>query len=235
MIIWLASYPRSGNTFFRVILNSVFNIRTYSIYNDPDIGADEKTAEVVGHDILPENFDLTEARNDSRTWFIKTHAYPDSRISPEDKVIYLIRDGRECTLSLAAKLNDYTAEDWSLDDVIEGKSFVGKWGEHVAAWDPLNRPNTLPVFFEKLVDDPLAFIAEISDFTGQKPIGNDIPSFETLQKINPVFFRSGKKDSWKEAYTQSQLEHFWKLNHKQMIAFGYTDMLPKAYSQDEEK
>ncbi len=52
MIVWLASYPRSGNTFFRVILNSIFDIKTYSIYDDKgDIGADEKTSETVGHEI----------------------------------------------------------------------------------------------------------------------------------------------------------------------------------------
>ena len=31
--IWLASYPRSGNTFLRIILQSVFDLPSYSAYN----------------------------------------------------------------------------------------------------------------------------------------------------------------------------------------------------------
>ena len=74
MIVWLASYPRSGNTFFRVVLNSVFNIKTYSIYNDTsDIGADEKTSEIVGHQFLPEDFNLNDARASDTIYYIKTH------------------------------------------------------------------------------------------------------------------------------------------------------------------
>ena len=32
MIIWLASYPRSGNTMFRMMLNKVFGSKTYTKY-----------------------------------------------------------------------------------------------------------------------------------------------------------------------------------------------------------
>jgi hypothetical protein len=36
MLIWLASYPRSGNTFLRIILNDVFGIKTSSWTGDGD-------------------------------------------------------------------------------------------------------------------------------------------------------------------------------------------------------
>ena len=35
MIVWLASYPRSGNTFLRMVLHFVYGQKTYSLYNDP--------------------------------------------------------------------------------------------------------------------------------------------------------------------------------------------------------
>lgn len=48
MIIWLASYPRSGNILLRIILKSVFGKETYSKYNDlKDIGANQKIMELV--------------------------------------------------------------------------------------------------------------------------------------------------------------------------------------------
>ena len=108
MIIWLASYPRSGNTFLRIILNNVFNVKTYSIYDDElDIGSDEQTSDVVGHRFLPENFSISEAREKEERYYIKTHDLPDDLDNKKDKVIYLIRDGRESSLSLTRYLINY--------------------------------------------------------------------------------------------------------------------------------
>lgn len=230
MIVWLASYPRSGNTFFRIILNSMFGIKTYSIYDDRnDIGADEQTAEIVGHEYLPEDFDLEAARQETKKWFIKTHALPLKQAVAEDGVIYLVRDGRECSFSLMKKLNDYSGKVRTLDDIISGNTFVGRWGEHVSAWDPANRPDTLLVHFEKLVDDPVAHIEKIAHFIEAVPLGRSIPTFEELQKVNPVFFRSGRKDSWKQIYTEAQHAAFWEYNYREMIAFGYTEAIPERY------
>ena len=33
MIVWLASYPRSGNTFLRVVLHNVYGVATYVRYD----------------------------------------------------------------------------------------------------------------------------------------------------------------------------------------------------------
>jgi flagellar biosynthesis GTPase FlhF len=233
MIVWLASYPRSGNTFFRVLLNSIFDIKTYSIYNDTlDIGADRMTSEVVGHTLLPENADLEQMRRDAETYFIKTHDIPDSKVADEDKVIYLIRDGRESTLSFWKYDQQYgDGEKRVLEDVIRGQIYFGTWGDHVRAWDPENHPHTLLVKFEELVDDPSGIIQAISDFTGQKPVGDAVPSFEELQQINPKFFRSGKKDSWKKEYSEEQQLVFWMMNHSQMVEFGYTEGMPVLFEK----
>ena len=92
MIIWLASYPRSGNTYFRVLLNTIFGVKTYSIHNDThDIAADQSTVEIVGHEHLPEDFDLDRARLSNSIYVIKTHAPPQNET---DMAIYLVRDGR---------------------------------------------------------------------------------------------------------------------------------------------
>lgn len=56
MIVWLASYPRSGNRFFRILLFHLYGIKTYSVYSDPlleKIGA----SEIVGHNIIPNSVD----------------------------------------------------------------------------------------------------------------------------------------------------------------------------------
>ncbi|MGH9425708.1 MAG: hypothetical protein ACRD2L_05300 [Terriglobia bacterium] len=40
MIVWLASFPRSGNTLVRIILNSVFGLSTSTVYSGLKQGVD---------------------------------------------------------------------------------------------------------------------------------------------------------------------------------------------------
>jgi DNA repair exonuclease SbcCD ATPase subunit len=230
MIVWLASYPRSGNTFFRVILNSIFGIKTYSIYNDrSDIGADEDTSKVVGHEFLPQDFDIQKAREEKKVYYIKTHERLDSRVDENDKVIYLIRDGREATLSFTKHQNMFSHQNKKLIDTIYGNTFIGTWGEHVSSWNPKNRENTLLIKFEELTKEPVKFIKTLSLFLDIKPIGDSIPSFEELKKINPRFFRSGKTNSWEDVYTKEEHLSFWFKNYKVMDEYGYDYKKPDNF------
>ena len=233
MIVWLASYPRSGNTFFRVILNSIFDIKTYSIYDDrTDIGADEKTSDIVGHEFLPENFDIQKARESDETFYIKTHELLDKRVHDDDKTIYLIRDGRESSLSYTKHRNLYSPVSVKLKDIIYGNTFVSSWGEHVSSWDPKNRDNTLLIKFEELIKDPSLFIEQISHFLDKAPTSGTIPTFEELKEINPKFFRSGKTNSWEDVYTQEEHLSFWMAHYAQMIAYGYDYKIPQIISDN---
>ena len=46
MVVWLASYPRSGNTFLRIVLHRLYGVPTYSVYDD-----DDPVAQRVGPDL----------------------------------------------------------------------------------------------------------------------------------------------------------------------------------------
>gem|GEM_PF-997989 len=230
MIIWLASYPRSGNTFFRVLMNSVFNIKTYSIYDDRfDIGADKKLSDVVGHEFLPEGFSICSARRSSEVFVLKTHDYP-SEVCESDKVIYLIRDGRESTLSFFRFHKDFMGVSKCLLDVIGGDTQYGGWGEHVQAWSPAERPNTLLIKFEELVSNPTGYIEKISEFTGFRAVSGNLPTFDELHATSPRFFRSGKKDSWKNVFSEFEQHVFWMRNYSQMTAYGYDEDVPELFS-----
>lgn len=87
MILWLASYPRSGNTYLRMLLHTVFDLNTYSLYGDgADIGADPVTADTVGHASLPPEWSIAQARSDRALWPVKTHGHP----LDAEKAIYVI-------------------------------------------------------------------------------------------------------------------------------------------------
>lgn len=228
MIIWLASYPRSGNTFFRILINKVFHLKTYSVYNDRgDIAADRKTAEVVGHESFPDGFDLQYARDSDKLYLIKTHELPAPDLS--DPVIYLLRDGRESTFSYHKYLTDFHASPVGLMDVIRGDVFGGSWGRHVRAWAPNKRKDTLLIHFEDLISDPLRHIDSIAHLIGHAPMSDEIPTFDDLKKVNNKFFRSGRTDSWKEVYTPLEHHVFWLMNYREMFEYGYTESVPELF------
>ena len=226
MIVWLASYPRSGNTFFRVIMNSVFGIKTYSIYNDTsDIGADERTSEIVGHEFLPKNFDLAKARASKEIYYIKTHELIENiDLDSSDKVIYLVRDGRESSLSFTKYLKNFHNGDGTLADVLYGNIPFGTWGEHVRQWAGVDK---LVIHFETLTKDPSSMISSISKYLDIQTVNDKIPTFDELNKINPKFFNSGKTDSWKTHYTKDEHLFFWASNINEMLLMGYKNDMPE--------
>jgi len=232
MIIWLASYPRSGNTFLRVVLNSVFGLKTCSVYGDAnDIAADSRTADVVGHEQLPADFDVDRAREEDSLYLVKTHGPPPNE---DDKAIYLVRDGREVMLSYLKYENEFRDPHTSLADVIYGNVPFGSWSRHLQAWDPDKRRNTLLLRFEDLVGNTPEAIGRLSGFLGVAPAGGSVPSFEELHAINPRFFRSGRKDSWKSAFSQDEQAAFLLRHYSAMVRYGYTGDLPDVFRNPED-
>ena len=231
MIIWIASYPRSGNTFLRVILNSVFGVKTYSIYDDKyDIAVDRDTKEIVGHEMLPGDFDIEAARNEKKLYVIKTHKLPPNNT---DKAIYILRDGRESTLSFSKYRQEYETKSGNLQEIIYGNEQMPTWGDHISQWDPQNRENTLLIIFEKLISNPEDYIDAISDFIGIKKNKKYIPSFHELKEINPKFFRSGETSSWKTELSDDEQFAFLMKNYTELVKYGYDDMTESFKNNDD--
>lgn len=162
LITWLASYPKSGNTYVRFLLNAY-------LYGSLDINKlhlhfrqDDQTAYIwqrVSHKPLGE-LDVNESvylrpamlmhliETSSAPRLIKTHSIYGEvngiRLIPDPltkAAIYLVRDPRDIVASWANHIGE------SIDDVIDqlGKPYVliknkglyhvvGSWSEHVANW-----------------------------------------------------------------------------------------------------
>lgn len=112
-IVWLASYPRSGNTFLRTILWQCFGLRSASIYPN-DLGGNKRLEEFVGHIEPGVDRKIIFPRNGLPLF--KTHEYP-ADLKP---AIYVVRDGRATTLSLWKFYHDHGVA-CSLLDVVEGR------------------------------------------------------------------------------------------------------------------
>jgi FkbM family methyltransferase len=224
MIIWLASYPRSGNTLLRIVLKTVFDRKTYSKHDDVnDIGADAAVAEEVGHQFLgatwPEAFEKMRATDE--LYLVKTHDAPED----EGKAIYIVRDGRSTCRSFYHYLKDFPHLGllFSVRDVVAGFTPFGSWGEHLDAWQPLARPNTLLVKYEDLVANPTAEIARIAEFTGLTPQHEWQNNFEKLHEMNPKFFRAGTKNEAADALQGDDGDIFWDEYGDWMRKLGYPD------------
>ena len=99
MLIWLASYPRSGNTFLRILLNRLYGFTTTTGYDDNDPVAQQIGPEVVGYE--PRLHTLQEIVEQPKITFVKTHRQPHRVECGEQPAIYIVRDGRDAIVSFA--------------------------------------------------------------------------------------------------------------------------------------
>jgi len=143
--VWLASYPRSGNSYLRAILWNCFGLRSGSLYAD-DLQGDVNVARQIGHYEAAAHGVFSAPFR--RLPLVKTHEWPvDGR-----KAIYVVRDGRASCRSHWHFLRA-SGYDVEFTDIIAGRHRFGSWSGHVLAWNPMTRPDTLFLRYEDLTQD----------------------------------------------------------------------------------
>lgn len=190
MLVWLASYPRSGNTLVRILLSHYFGLKSHSIYNDAsDIGRDPELARIVGHENYVGSWSsfYDKIVGSAQTVIVKTHDAP----LDDSKAIYIVRDPRAVMVSLFHYLEKYGRYKISLDEVILGATTFGSWRAHWESWAPTRRANTLLLRYEDIAANPDAAAERLSKFLDLEIRNADVPTFLTLHERFPAFFRSG--------------------------------------------
>ena len=221
MLVWLASYPRSGNTLARQVLRQVFGLESYSQYNDPrDIGERPEVAAAVGHvrfeAQLPEF--LASARATAGPVVVKTHHPPQD----DGAAIYVVRDGRAAVVSFYHLLHDLRGRaDMTIERVIDGDTPFGSWSGHLDSWLPLDRPRTLLVRFEDLLAKPAAAVDAIATVLGVAPQGPWRNEADRLHGLFPEFFRGGSDARNIGELSAPQAALFWERHAGWMERLGY--------------
>ena len=225
-MIWLTSFPRSGNTFFRNILYEVYGLESGTFHKDPAY-------------LLDEHYE--------RYPVVKTHLLPDE-LEPSGREIpgvYIIRDGRDALCSIAHHRKDIIApgsdylENLQAAIHAEKGSFFGGWSVNVKKWT--ERASIL-IRYEDLLTDPIgqaerlrgiielpepdrAKLPSFSDMKFGLPkygSGRDRPiSEEEKQELARKNFRKGRAGSWKEEMPGDLHELFWSLHGETMESLGY--------------
>ena len=209
-IIWLASYPRSGNTFLRTILWQCFGLRSASVYPD-DLGGNRNLEEYVGH--IERGPDKQIRFPENGLPLVKTHEYSKD----SNPAIYIIRDGRAACVSLWK----FYKESIPLEAIIEGQSRFSTWSNHVQSWNPWDRPNTLLLEYEDMINNLPAILNSVSDFLKRDVINKSLPDRNTIAGVDGRWVKT--KNSWKSNLSGNLLKRFNQLNKDTLIKAGYLD------------
>lgn len=204
-LMWLASWPRSGNTFLRTILWQCFGLNSASIYTD-DLESNEALESYVGH--VTQNVLFAQGRIP----LIKIHKYP-----PDDSpAIYVVRNGVAATISLWQFYKGVI----SMDDLIEGRHQFGTWTEHLQAWRPWERPNTLLLKYEDLVNDLPGTLNKISGFLDVKVLNAVVPPRDAIASVGGQHVNA--ENIAKPIFSASQLKRFTEINAEMQKKLGYS-------------
>jgi hypothetical protein len=204
-ILWLASYPRSGNTFFRTILYQCFSIRSGSFY-PRDVSP--ALAPLVGHVERDETGNLQFGRFELQA--MKTHEPP----SDHAPAIYVVRDGRPVVVSMW----EFYQRSVPLADIIRGSKF-GTWSQHLRAWRPVTRPQTLLIRYEEMTADPKSAIDAVGEFLKREPVRYSIPSRQEIAALDGQWVRA--PSDWRNHLHGAELELFDQINGQAMRTYRY--------------
>jgi hypothetical protein len=227
MIIWLASYPRSGNTFFRVLLKRIYGVSTYENYVWEQSADIERVREVIG---LPDTqLSLEDMAKSDSCFFVKTHDLPHD----DFPAIYFVRDGRDALVSHAHFILQYDLQipsperqlhfNDTLRMLIETDTSFGGWGNNVMAWTS-RIALTVVIKFEDLIASPLECLRQATAQIGYLPPEIDssqIPTFEELHQKVPQFFRKGQVGAWRDELPDDLHKLFWQRYGDAMRSMGY--------------
>jgi Sulfotransferase domain len=212
VLIWVASFPRSGNTFLRIVLNRRYGVPTSVIY-DYDGVADRVGGELVGYVDRPAA--LAEMRAATEAHFVKTHRPRDQGVEQADPAICLVRDGRDALVSWARMLteDDPAAFPTVLRQLIEdtGRG-SGGWGANVLSWLQPPAPHRVLLPYAELIADPSAAVDRVMAVVApalRADEGAVIPSFEELRQVDAGFFRRGAVGSHRDELPPDLHELFW--------------------------
>ena len=231
MIIWLASYPKSGNTYVRAFLSAYYFSENgqfdFSQISNIDQFPHEKFFKQKVNSIseasklwLPIQ---KEINKDKKIRFFKTHSFlgnyqNNEFTSPETTLgaVYIVRDPRNVLTSLK---NHYSFDDDKALEMITDKSrslmsnngshaslnFISSWAENYLSWFKDSRFRRLFIKYEDLITNKYETFRDIIVFTNTLMNRVEGVNKSKLQKaIETTNFNVLKKKEINETFDGSQ-------------------------------
>lgn len=211
MIIWLASYPKSGNTWVRLFLKSYFDLNGET-FIDKGFPLENEFEEL--------NIDYTNFNEIVRNWemmqnyvnlkhqkvFLKTHnalcTINNHKFTNKGNTlgaIYLVRDPRDIIVSYAhhlgqthnqvlkGMLDSHNSELGIMKNKEYKRSLLGKWSDNYNSWKSLKDREVLIIRYEDLVKNKVDEFLRILKYLN-KIIGIKIDIEKLHQSIDKTSF-----------------------------------------------
>lgn len=185
--IFIASYPRSGNTWMQYLIVGM------ALDLNPRLAPDPLVQSLV-----PDVHATKFYKRFGTPTFFKTHHLPQ----PEyQRVIYLVRDGRDAMVSYFHYLTDLGEAPDFLNLVATGEGlFPCRWHEHVEAW--LGNPHgaeMMIIHYETLKRDTVGELERICQFAGlerDRSLLERIAQNATFAAMRERETKLGWQDTW---------------------------------------
>lgn len=181
----LASYPRSGNTWLRGMVEQATGRSSGSIYHDETL------------------------RRGSEGIVIKTHRLDGHRYT---RAIHLVRNPMDAIYSHFRWKREVAKVSVEWDEHVEHS--IEEWREHSRYWSKYANPRLL-VRFEDMKTDPERELRRVLDWLGYAPVDEEIRGAveaTRLQKMREAapeevadqFFRKGEIGQGREAFKEER-------------------------------
>tara|TARA_X000000368_G_C22976996_1_gene688087 strand:- start:93 stop:932 length:840 start_codon:yes stop_codon:yes gene_type:complete len=235
MIIWLASYPKSGNTLLRSILSSYFysNDGIFTFENLEKISQFPQTSHLmsIGVDVDNEKEvfkNFIKAQNyinqdKEKVKFFKTHSslckmYDSNFTDLKNTLgaIYIVRDPRNVVTSLAHHFNlsleqaaDVMIDKNKLMDKTTKncKVFLGSWNFNYNSWkNLLNQNKYLLIKYEDLINKKKTVLLKIFKYLDSLGLKLNLEMTKLNKAIKTTEFENMKKKEENETFYEAIID-----------------------------
>ncbi len=232
MIIWIASYPKSGNTYLRSFIASYyfskkgkfdFNL-LLKILQFPSLKFTKKN--IYSEDEASQNwiFNQNQFFLNNEVHFVKTHntldEFKGNKFTSNQQTlgaIYIVRDPRNIVSSLThhyslnydqayQKIMDENASllEKSLNNDHSNFTFLGSWSNHYKSWKNTTEFKTLFIKYEDLEDNKYETFKNVVNFINRiKSKKLKIDEKKLLNSIRSTNFINLKNKEQNEGFEES--------------------------------
>ena len=230
MIVWLASYPKSGNTYVRSFLsayyftkNGEFDFKLLKFIEQfPDkqfFNGFIKTKKEASEKWLPQQRDIIKSK---KVKFLKTHSaygsYDNNPFTTSEVTIggiYIVRDPRNVISSL---INHFSLEkDEALEMILDQNrgikskdnnfatyTFLSSWANHFKSWTNIKNFKTLLIKYEDLQNDNKKIFLNLIKFINNLLNNNQGIDYQKFDKaIETTNFNFLKKKESEDGFLEA--------------------------------
>ena len=244
MIIWLSSYPKSGNTFVRSLLASYFFTKDGSFDFDllekirqfPDnvlfknLGINSEDKHELAKNFINAQKEINK-RDGKTLRFLKTHSvlknehgYLLTDINNSLGVIYIIRDPRSVIKSYANHMQILETQAFEVLKSYRyltggrGETLMGDWSSNYKSWKKFGKmDNYLLIKYEDLLNDTRSTFIKILEFINK--LTNSKFTIEEDKFLNCI--NSTKFENLQNLELKNGFQEAVKQNGKKVTFFKY--------------